>query len=483
MKGTDQTTDKRVERIVKEMINVETGITYFDIDGVRMPKSKPGHNTYIIDSVSYEVHPNIGVVYVFQGTNSDIMLKMIQSKVLELKNAYFRETGIGMTACSGIAPTTQYICITDSSNSAPTQKISYLRTTISTQPRSDVFTWYIYTNTQYMHNSPLYVPEFNSANVTQEKQLLSLSTIIMDLVNAMTLEDNYRSPDLPPIESYTQYARGFLSKLPIHINMYYGIHWELARNFNPALTKMNWVSSINQNVYWLKWEDVNPNYTVNCNVKWNDQVKNQAMKPYDKAISRKNACNVDHRCIMTGIPIYEDCYVFDIYSQTVTKTIPVDELDAAIANGACLHTPSTSSRRKKPLKKNAPKTVDINCTIKHKKPLRVLVSPYAVHLCKYQHNCITTFELLTNSSVIVYRSFCPRLCIDIIDNLNGSDAYKAILSAINISFKIDPVNYTKQLNFLINNINGVKVKLDRYFHISELISGKSVTQYTGVREL
>ena len=90
-------------------------------------------------------------------------------------------------------------------------------------------------------------------------------------------------------------------------------------------------------------------------------------------------------------------------------------------------------------------------TVKHDKPLHVLVSPHGMHRCKMEHGA-ALFESVTMSKVIIYRSFCPRLAVDIIDSLDCSNVYRKMMHAANASIRYKNVHGGA---YELQNINGV----------------------------
>jgi hypothetical protein len=100
----------------------------------------------------------------------------------------------------------------------------------------------------------------------------------------------------------------------------YGIRHEIASHFTTIPEFNREISNlVSDPIYWIKWENVKPRALIKCHIPWEDQVKNASLKYYNdyndednNMNPRDNAINENYVCFITGIPIYEDCYVFDI---------------------------------------------------------------------------------------------------------------------------------------------------------------------------
>jgi hypothetical protein len=491
-KGNDLTHNQKIALIAKEMINIETGITYFDDDGHRLAKPKPGHSTYVLDDVSYDVHPNIGVVVVFDKLDG-ISLAHIQNACSILFND---ETIVGRA--SGVSGTTQYMCMT--TDRSDTLYTSYNHNNICKYNKLErsSFVWFVYQCTSCVDSSPLHIPFFNSDSVTQETQLLSLSTIILDCDNVLILEDKHRSPDFPTIHKYQQFVSGYICDRPIRVDAVTGIHTEIASNFL-EVTKVYRPAIIPHNIFWIDWDDVDVNHLIECGLDWVEQVKRQALKKDDKYTNDTQPITnkKNYRCIITGIPIYEDCYVLDIYEQKVVRSVNVKDLDTVIANGGVLYNPpkvtgintkkttesktkmcksnrTTAATRASTKSRKPDQFVDVLVTIRHESPLHVLMSPYGMH-CYMKTTGSLYFETITKSKVIVYRSFCPHLAVDVIDSIEEHDTYKKMLNAANISITWMPtIQHGNQILCLFGPRNNFTMGVYKHISMSSLIDSTNV---------
>jgi hypothetical protein len=511
-----------IDRIVGEMINIDSGITYYD-DYVYINKGKPGHNTYIINEVGYEVHPNIGVVYIFDKNNNISISDIINT---HRNKRFLLNNKQQLPTTSGIIPTTQYVCVTSETEICLINYVKNAQIKHFDIKSEYNFTWYIYTDLGIINNSSWYIPFINGKNVSQSVQLLSLSTIVLDYDTCFNLPNGHCSPNLPLIEDYSLYKSGYIYNKPIYLNCMYGIRHEIASHFTKIPEFNREISNlVSDPIYWIKWENVKPRALIKCHIPWEDQVKNASLKYYNdyndednNMNPRDNAINENYVCFITGIPIYEDCYVFDIYEQYVIEDINVDDLDNAIALGAKLYiekdfVPVKNKYelrgRSKKVKKNVKTNIvdkkvgldisgtpneneDINKLIvevmpkrkgqkksdkytkivrikQHDEPIHILISPYAMHvklfgdISLYQY-----FKNTTMSKIIMYRTFCPRLCIDVINTLPGNVLYHDILNALNHGFSIN-TNREESGHGLSTIVNDKQILFRSSFRTSEII--------------
>jgi len=347
-----------------------------------------------------------------------------------------------------------------------------------------------------------------------DNNILSLSTIICD-TKYLDLEDGYRNIDLPDIKHYTAYLKGNIAYDYMYIHPVEGIHNSIASNFiEPSLFErsLKHYCLLSNPVHWIKWEDVDYKVKTNCGMKWYEQLKwrnSKVISINDESVSNvvssvvsnvngkvdsqdntdsklvssvvsnvngnvdsqdntdnKAASNVDSqdnrsrenerdpRCFITDIPIYEDCYVFDIYSQMVEVEVDIKKLTDELKNGSVIVRPERKlTKRSVPIKsdnieeknliiniypKKKGETADRKMVLIKRKvyydtPFRILIAPYTYHrylfLDPHTQGSMGLFRELTESEVIMYRTFCPRLAVDVIDRLNQPDIYKNFLKA------------------------------------------------------
>jgi hypothetical protein len=404
--------------IVGEMINIMHGSNYF-VNGLLQPKLKKT-NIYVIKSVEYTVYPNMGIVYLTGSIN--ITLDMIQTAI----SSMLIEAKVANSISVNLINSTQYISISQDVQPCYSVELcidTHIFNIMHKDYTNSSFKWFVYSSLDH-GTSPLYIP--NLTDITSYKEdlkrfiiPLSLSSIIYDSTNVYNIAHNSILCDYPTIDLYSNKA----SICPdiITISLRSTIDLEIAKHFT-KLDKKILYYPIESNIYWLQWD----NDVKNVNIK---HIVNSDCNYMPNYISN------DYRCIITNTKIYDDCYIFDIYQQEITEMIHSKDLPAALAAGAKQQIPI----KKQITKKNTTNMVSITRTINYDKPIRFLVSGYAMHYKLYDHgktNAIGWFQNTTNSKVIVYRTKCPVTRESVIKSFDKSSIYINVLLALNTPAKI-----------------------------------------------
>ena len=473
--------DAALKKIVGEMINITLGETYFDNNGALLDEKKANHNTYVIDSVEYQIYPNIGLIYII---DSDVTLYNVCKNVLE---RLFRDA-LRLLAdkfgtrdiSSPINVTTQYLTILNT-QSALLQNIQFL---FGGDPTGDItsktanFTWRV-----LLGEMPISKYSYTTSHI------YSLSSIVLDNIGAIALPDGFRHSDYPSYKNYVKGNSLHVNALDIHPS--YGIHNELLKYFPNVVrpTKSLVFGTITKRpITLVKWEWLKP-YSINpeSNISWFDQIK---MGLLDTEPSEE----VSYNCFVTNAPIYEDCYVFDIIERTVEEFIDEKDLDKypdatvcrvpekkapdvtvsnsnAPAKGKTsgvkvVKPPVTRSALKsktKTAEKSKTKTAEksnsktteksiikrgsnsptnmikITYSKKYTTPKCILISPYFVHLMD-SSNQIDEFEKLADATVLIYRTKSPVTTEEIIQKCSAPDQTKKVLSLLHQSATIKEYN-------------------------------------------
>jgi hypothetical protein len=306
----------------------------------------------------------------------------------------------------------------------------------------------------------------------------SLSSIVVDTTGSISLPYGFKHSDYPSIRDYSKGKQVIIDPIDFHPS--YGIHRELVKYYpnvskptkKPVFTKLSPAQ-----ITLVKWEWLNL-YSINADsgISWVDQVK---MGLFD---TKQNE-EVSYTCFVTNAPIYDDCYVFDIKSRVIEETINKSELpkykemypDLVQINELGIElceddegnlipvSPVPDVKPPKVLKKSKRKnaTVDANKEVKPKKtakkppkvvapklirrgntvadqtvrikynkvydtPKCVLISPYYMHLMDMEHP-IESFESMTKTSVLVYRTKSPVTALETLDKSNAPELTKKIL--------------------------------------------------------
>ena len=479
-----------IKRVIGEMVNITLGETYFNDLGELLSTKKPNHNTYIIDTVEYQIYPNIGFVYVLDA-NDQLFITLKQCiefmfhEAVRLVASRFDIRDVPNT----INITTQYLSVINT-KSALLQNITFA---YNVAPQADVgnssFSWRI------IHgNMPI-------GHYTNSKtHIYSLSSIVVDFINCISLPDGFRHSDFPSYKNYVKGNKIHPNAIDFHPS--YGIHRELAKHYpnvsKPYKTPV-FGSITNRKIYLVKWKWLRF-YSMNpeSNVSYYDQIK---MGLLDTEPSEEVLTN----CFATNMPIYDDCYVFDIKSRMVEEIINEEDLpkypgailismmddeEKEIKGAALEHfesskapepnkvrikpskapepvenpepseapepdedvsvefvdkkvakkTSKIAKKTAKPTKKALPKIIKRGTSepakmikIVYKREYRtqrcILISPYYVHLMD-SNDQIRKFESLTGTEVMVYRTKAPTTTLEAIKNSNACENTKEILTLL-----------------------------------------------------
>lgn len=358
--------------IAGEMINIETGMRVFH-DGQLCEEKKPGHNTYIISGIEYDVHPVVGVV-IFLGTidfNTLLTAKFNMNIVARNKHA-------GLKLTSGICGTSQYVLL-DYQNSNQDSTLLYGCPTGKVSKYKSPFTWLIYDESN-LNNAPIVIPELSHYySDIEADSLLSLSTVIYDPDNFYTLPHGYKSPDYPSVGMLTMCEQGKLCREKIKLCGMSGVLPEIINTENKLITGHR---RINQPIHWMDWADIDIYENLNSSIEPLEFLTTNQIDTLTKKTNRK------YRCFFSGVDIAEDCYVVDIYRQQIGKK-----------------------------------------TIAYDKPQHLLVS---AHL--FEFDTLET-RLGKTCEFILYRTFCPVTMKQLIEKMPIDPLHKKILHSANAGFK------------------------------------------------
>lgn len=342
-KKTDNTTHD-INVIAGEIINISFGRNYY-VNGVlnRTPDMKTNYNTYDIDGVECEFHPNVGIIFLLcDSTTVDTMNVIIKQRVAEFERNLHTMHGFKKVS-TGISGTTQYLLLEEASFTGSTN-IGFF------QPGSDFknmsgntadISWLITDD-----DNKIIMPSI----VTEKyKDLIiySLSSVIYDGMCLFDLPHGYRSPDYPDIHQTVSYTKNYIIKEPLYVSAYHGLYREIAKLHGVVKKeKKNTYDQYSDHtefptvrvLNWLKWEDIKPMGTevsvldpierIKRGLLNTDETLTDESEELQKKVSKE--FNVDipqYKCIITGIPIYEDTYVFDVYQQIVEEVIDVNDFD------------------------------------------------------------------------------------------------------------------------------------------------------------
>lgn len=426
IKGSPTFDENAVAKITGEMINIQYG-QHLYANGQYVPcddakkLGRTDYNTYDINNVIYEIHPTRGIVAIISDREPYNIAKLIEKQFAAMRNHII---SMGRVTKPPIASkgTTQYLII----DAIPLVNNAKIVTAVDKTPLDEALTddvsfiWYIYTSAQ-VSKAPINIPYFNGPN---ESCMLSLSSIIYDDRNIFALPHEYKAADYPMIYDYNSWQSGNIVEHPIHYSTISGLCIEIARHHHLSneahfkttcstldVSQRTVSDQYKSSVYWLKWQNAKIKKVVPHNtLSIIDQLKSIDDVPYYDTESSDAVKFENYTCCITGIPIYEDCYVIDIYQS-----------------------------------KNRDGKI-----VKHNTPIQLLISAFYVHYYNTREllkeikaasepNGILGFEKLTNTKCIVYRTFCPVRLQDVVSSFNSkmfSDVYKKAILSLDRSVKL-----------------------------------------------
>ena len=510
--------------IAGEVINITYGITYYK-DGIILDKPIPRHNTYEIDGVEYDITQIIGSILIIDDTNPDLLgiSYKLHKEFLSLYDEVLKKHNLTtLRLPSGKDGTTQYILFNDVVSKQQQGKIGFKTVKSGTLYDEsltsiyDDFTWWIHSNIKNMPVTFNYCKHSNY--IRNEHLIISANLIILDFNNFYNLKHGYRCINLPSLENLTLYSENRILTKPILYSKYSGISIEIMKySFNKKLKRNFFIDSVYyKNIKFAKWEWIQPylyNRIEDTDIDPFKQILNGILdhQAYEsESTSYKDSRDVHggnsdsrgdvhggnsdsrYKCFLTGLPIYEDCYVFDIYQQYITEQIPVHKLadypNAVIITDKDLESTASKSNVSRPrastrnvagdarntAKKSQKNQIITNAnvefiTIKYLKtyntPKYILISPIFIHnICgiiastvsKYQdevisarpiginnwnecrYQALAVFEIITKTKALLYRTFCPVTLKTTIDELDAPNINKDILHSLNknvVSYK------------------------------------------------
>lgn len=311
-----KTTDvnKLLKQIAAEMVNITYGETYFDKDGNLLEKKLPNHNVYNIDTVEYSIVPNYGNVHILgDSVLFNSLVNNIETKFHEMCRIASTKFGM-LTIPVASNGTTQYMCVTQPNivNCTSGNMKFTINARPDTIPSGFHFLWNITSD-----NIPI---SFYTKNAPSA--LYSLSSIVVETGGQIDLPDGFKGPDYPSYKDYKISASGRLRVEPMDFHPNYGVHRELTKYFpDAAKSKKKLIfAKCSRPIKLVNWDWIKP-YSISSesSFDWAEQIR---MGLLDTEPSEE----VMHTCVATNVPIYDDCYVFDITERMIEEIIEEKDL-------------------------------------------------------------------------------------------------------------------------------------------------------------
>ena len=330
--------NKLSKQIAAEMVNITYGETYFDKDGNLLEKKLPNHNVYNIDTVEYSIVPNYGNVHILgDSVLFNSLVNNIETKFHEMCRIASTKFGM-LTIPVASNGTTQYMCVTQPNivNCTSGNMKFTINARPDTIPSGFHFLWNITSD-----NIPVSFYTKNALNA-----LYSLSSIVVETGGQIDLPDGFKGPDYPSYKDYKISASGRLRVEPMDFHPNYGVHRELTKYFpDIAKSKKKLIfAKCSRPIKLVNWDWIKP-YSISSesSFDWVEQIR---MGLLDTEPSEE----VMHTCVATNVPIYDDCYVFDITERMIEEIIEEKDLPKYPNAVIVEDEPSTNAEDEKNLK-------------------------------------------------------------------------------------------------------------------------------------
>lgn len=407
MRYIKATSEDVLDKIVCTAINIVYGTEYYNKDCVLLTKPKANYNTYMVDSVEYNIHPVHGFIYLLNDDSINVdLLENAFMKQFKKRKTKIMKTFEGVKQDMGTLIATRYIRASNSNSHTSICINNCINNTSNESFLNVTFTWHFYTN--------LYLYEYKI------EDLNALSSIVVDTLDIFDLPNGYKSIEYPKFEnSNFSKTNNTLLLDPILFNDNTGLTIDICKYFNntckfiikPATPPSTIVDT---EIKLVKWEWLNPYY---CN--------ESIYIPYSMRIDNgifdvdpdKDIDHVNDRCFITRLPLYEDCYVFDIYQHTIKKSIKADSLEKYISKYDSVEIICKLNKLKK---------ITIKFTLHYDTPKCILVSPCYMHL-NISKTPIYDFETKTNTKVLVYRTKIPITFEQVVNKCNADELKKKVM--------------------------------------------------------
>lgn len=328
--GCEKITDVLLS-IAGEMVNITYNTKYFD-DGKVLDKPVSPYNVYTIDSVKYQLHPNVGCIYM-NCSSSD--RQFINTNLRDR----FNELVVLVTTKFGVpkinpatSSTTQYLIVnTQEPPIANTIEIS--ASAKITDKRDKLFNWFMMADSSF---PPTAIAGRLDNNIEPLDIVVSLSSIFYDGIDSTSLPHNFRGPNHPELKDLVLFQQDLICNEPIYVHPNLGLLDQIAIDYGQKVPA-KWVFTQLSNVglRFVKWEWLKPYEPVDgIDMGPANQIKNGIFNKSvvidegdaDLLEKSKRDGTARYKCFMTGLPIYEDCYVFDIYEQQLEIYIEKKDL-------------------------------------------------------------------------------------------------------------------------------------------------------------
>jgi hypothetical protein len=465
-------------KIACEIINISSNTTYFDSNCGLVKQPKSPHNKYIIKGVEYQINPPYGIVH-FGGIT--YILNDLRTVISELSNIILKTFGHRPTYNIAFCETTQYTSLTPKNAKTTIEFTSFEAGIVSNYyVKSDSFIWYYSTHLPRMcdlHRGSFHINSLYSIVASGKPDVYKLPT-------------GFFSPNYLSLKDFSFYDQSKVFPRVINISASSGIYGELLKSLTNREIDMCNGKKYKENkykVYLVPWNALSV-YSVN------DDTYNYVQHIERGILDTEPNEEIIYRCFISGLPIFDDCYVIDVQEREVTeiinrKNLPKYPKDAIIVTPEMEKKEKEAKKKKKkqprrrnrrndddgdgndrdddrgdnrdeddgkgdtngnneekkeitPVKQKVTKIkrggqkvivdqIKIRYRQVYQKPRCLLISPYLLHYYDSTINILDEFAEKTRSKFLLYRSRCPVTASQLIESSSHLNATeKKILDAM-----------------------------------------------------
>lgn len=443
-----------MERMVGEVINIAFNMKFYD-DAVFQKNPTKDYNMYTVEGITYRVQPSMVNLFL----NGGILPADFKSKFSAIYNKMMIPI-IGydpkIKFPLGAPGSTQFLLIEVESGPLEFPQIIVCEEIAPNIQVTGKFYCCIHSTTTNVVVSDL--PNSGFGKTVCEPELIpatSLAAIIYDGNDSYVLPDGWRNIDFPAPKDYRKVQNGYMVEGPVLYDIFHGLHeWVALQSGVQKIRSMNAKKEHQTFLHsefplhkytldWIAWEDVVP-YNVNAAIKLTDLLKTDFLT-IDQDW-QQNKQQKKWRCAVTGVQLFEDIYVLDIFQQVVEKIVAREEL-SKYPFATIIETEAGSSKKQK--------NVVIQYEVKYNQPRHLLLSPYFLHCAGYE-NPLEFLASNTKCQFNIYRSFCPTTLASIIDESNEKPDMRQLLHELNqypeVGNTMRRCVYTKTF-LIVNEVN------------------------------
>jgi hypothetical protein len=413
-----------IDILVGEVFNITYGITFFE-EGKLLDNPILNHNLFEFDSVSYNFVPNYGsIILVEDDVNKNLITKVTKCYNEMQKLVFSKYLDIIKDNCiNALLDSSEGLLLTEIKQESYEKSIIFTDVKVNNSYKNYNIVWNINNSTN------MKLLEFDGEYSDVDELLKSASTIIYDKNYSINLPHGSKLINFPKFTDYKLVKNNNLLLNHVKYEIHSGLLLEIVKHYgyndNYTLQTLDPKLKVTNVLY----NDIEKYLYTNLDNKvlnYSDEIK--------KGLFNCKPTNLNNSselvCFITGIPIYQECYVFDIYEQTFPDLTVVS----------------------------------------YSKPKCILVSSYFLH---YVKDSIDNFQKLTQCKFLIYRVKTKVLLSDVIVKLPISNEYKLLLNSLSMNVKIEYSGIlSNNYYFYYNLSNYNKVYKNKFTPMNTLLINK-----------